>query len=424
MRISAELNKQLTEVGPGTPMGEVFRRYWIPACLAEEVGAPDGAPIRVRLLGEDLVAFRDSAGDIGLVDAHCAHRRAPLFYGRNEECGLRCVYHGWKFDTLGNCVDMPSEPPYSKFRLRVSIKAYPTHEAGGVIWTYMGPTEFMPPPPNYEWMRADANHMRIDKTGEPCNYLQAIEGGIDTAHSSFAHNNDLGNTRLLRTLDPHPRLEVDIKDYGYTYASLRNISEETTYLRVYQFMMPFQQYRGGLLDLQGDKAKIPVINGHIWVPIDDTNVWVYNWAYVADESARITDDWWAKHEHGMGRGEEDFIPGTYWLKARPENDFFIDREVQRTKTFTGIAGVNTQDFALQIGMGPVVDRSREALGSTDHAIQAARRLLVDAMEDVKNERPLKGTDPESYARVRAADLLVPRGADWRDVSKESVQAYW
>jgi hypothetical protein len=160
------------------------------------------------------------------------------------------------------------------------------------------------------------------------------------------------------------------------------------------------------------------------VPIDDTNVWVYNWAYVADESARITDDWWAKHEHGMGRGKEDFIPGTYWLKAQQENDFFIDREVQRTKTFTGIAGVNTQDFALQIGMGPVVDRSREALGSTDHAIQAARRLLVDAMEDVKNERPLKGTDPESYARVRAADLLVPRGTDWRDVSKESVQAYW
>src|ERR1700728_815759 len=132
MRISAELNKQLTEVGPGTPMGEVFRRYWIPACLVEELGAPDSAPIRVRLLGEDLVAFRDSAGDVGLVDAYCAHRRAPLFFGRNEECGLRCVYHGWKYDTVtGQCVDLPSEPSFSRMKDHVKIVAYPTFEAGG-----------------------------------------------------------------------------------------------------------------------------------------------------------------------------------------------------------------------------------------------------------------------------------------------------
>jgi phthalate 4,5-dioxygenase len=424
MYISGELNKRLTEVGPGTPMGQVFRRYWIPACLSEELPEPDCPPIRVRLLGEDLVAFRDSAGDIGLVDALCAHRRAPLFYARNEECGLRCVYHGWKFDTLGNCVDMPSEPPYSKFRLRVSIKAYPTYEAGGVVWTYMGPTTLMPPPPNYEWMRAGADYVRIDKTGEPCNFLQAIEGGIDTAHSSFAHNNDLENPRLLRTLDPHPRLEVEVKGYGYTYASIRNISEETTYLRVYQFVMPFQQFRGGMLDAEGKSAKIPAVNGHIWVPIDDENVWVYNWMYVADESAKVTDEWWAAHEHANGRGQVDYIPGTYWLKAQPENDFFIDREVQRTKTFTGIAGVNTQDYALQTGMGRIVDRSREALGSSDHAIQAARRLLIEAIEDAENERPLRGTDPETCARVRGADMLVPRGSDWQDVSKEATKSYW
>ena len=289
MRITKELNERLTRVGPGTPMGEVFRRYWMPAALSEELPEPDGAPVRVRLLGEDLVAFRDTSGEVGLVDAYCAHRRAPLFYARNEECGLRCVYHGWKFDTLGNCVDMPSEPPYSRFRLRVSITAYPTYEAGGVLWAYLGPRERMPAPPDYEWMRAPETHRRVSKTGEGCNFLQAIEGGIDTAHSSFAHNNDIGNTRLLRSRDTHPRLEVDRRAHGFTYASIRNVSDEQTYLRVYQFIMPFQQSRGGLVDWEGNVAKLPSIHGHLWVPIDDEHTFVYNWMYAADDRYPISD---------------------------------------------------------------------------------------------------------------------------------------
>ena len=424
MYISAELNEKLTRVGAGTPMGEALRRYWIPAALSTDLTERDGAPIRVRLLGEDLVAFRDSAGEIGLLDAYCAHRRAPLFFGRNEECGLRCVYHGWKYDTQGNCVDMPSEPPFSKFRLRVSVKAYPTYEAGGIIWTYMGPTQLMPPPPNHEFMRAGSDFVRISKTLENCNYLQAMEGGIDTAHSSFAHNNDLENPNLLRSLDPHPKLEVEEKDYGFRYASLRNVSEDSTYLRVYQFVMPNHQSRGGLIDLEGNRAEIPAVHGHIWVPVDDVTVMVYNWMYVADESVRITDEWWEASEHEMGRGSEDYIPGTDELKANLSNDFFIDREVQRTKTFTGIPGVNTQDYAVQVGMGPIVDRSKEALGSTDLAIQTARRLLIEAMDDAAAERPMRGTDPETYAHLRGADMLVPRGSDWRDVSKEAQRVYW
>ena len=424
MRITPEMNKRLTEVGEGTPMGDVFRRYWIPACLAEEVPTPDSAPVRVRLLGEDLVAFRDSTGEVGLLEAYCAHRRAPLFYGRNEEAGLRCVYHGWKYDTTGACVDMPSEPPYSKFRLRVSVKAYPTYEAGGIIWTYMGPQQLMPPPPEFEWLKAPSTHVRVSKTGEACNFLQAIEGGIDTAHSSFAHNNDLGNQKLLRSLDTHPRLEVEETQYGFRYASLRNISEDTTYLRVYQFILPFQQVRGDLLDKEGNPNKPPVIRGHIWVPIDDEHTYVYNWVYTADDSSPLSDEWWLTHEKQLGRGPDDFIEGTYWLKRNPSNDFMIDREVQRTKTFTGIEGVNTQDFALQTGMGPIVDRSLEALGSTDMAIQAERRLLLQAMDDVAASKPPKGTDPEGYRGTRAADMLVPRGSDWREVSKDAVLAYW
>jgi phenylpropionate dioxygenase-like ring-hydroxylating dioxygenase large terminal subunit len=424
VRITKELNQRMTQIGPGTPMGEVFRRYWMPAALSEELPEPDGAPIRVRLLGEDLVAFRDTAGEIGLVDAYCAHRRAPLFYGRNEECGLRCVYHGWKFDTQGNCVDMPSEPPYSKFRLRVSIKAYPTHEAGGVVWAYMGPQERMPAPPDYEWMRAPDTHRRVSKTGEPCNFMQAIEGGIDTAHSSFAHNNDIGNAKLLRSRDTHPRLEVDRRDHGFTYASIRNVSDEQTYLRVYQFLMPFQQSRGGLLDWEGNQPPVPSIHGHMWVPIDDEHTFVYNWMYATDDRFPISDEFWADQESRMGRGTEHYQPGTYWLKLSQANDYGIDRQVQRTRTFTGIEGVNTQDFALQTGMGAITDRSKEALGSTDMAVQTARKLLLEAADDVEAGKDPVGIEPDSHRLARGADLLVPRGSEWRDVSKEATLAYW
>jgi phenylpropionate dioxygenase-like ring-hydroxylating dioxygenase large terminal subunit len=424
MRITNELNERLTRIGPGTPMGAVFRSYWIPACLSEELPEPDGAPVRVRLLGEDLVAFRDSTGAVGLLDAYCAHRRSPLFFGRNEECGLRCVYHGWKYDAQGNCVDMPSEPPYSKFRLRVSIKAYPTYEVGGVVWTYMGPQERMPPPPDYEWLRAPATHMRISKTGEACNFMQALEGGIDTAHSSFAHNNDIGNRRMLRSLDTHPRLEVDERDHGFTYASLRTIGEDATYLRVYQFIMPFQQSRGVLLDLEGNPHEVPAIHGHLWVPIDDENTYVYNFMCSADGSHPISDEFWARHSKRAGRGAGDFIEGTYWLRSNMANDFLIDRQVQRTKTFTGIEGINTQDFALQTGMGPITDRSREALGSTDMAIQVCRRLLLEAADAVEAGQSPRGTEPDSYRALRGADMVIQQGVEWRDVSKAETLAHW
>ncbi len=425
MHITKELNERLTQTGPGTPMGEVFRRYWIPACLSQEIPEPDGPPVRVRLLSEDLVAFRDSSGEIGLVEAYCAHRRAPLFYGRNEECGLRCVYHGWKFDVQGACVDMPSEPPYSRFRLRVAIKAYPTYERAGIVWTYMGPTPEMPPPPNYEWMRAPyLKHQRVSKTGEHANYLQGFEGGIDTAHSSFAHNNDLSNPNTLRVLDPHPTLEVDRTDYGFRYGSIRNISDDRSYVRVYQFMMPNQQMRASLVDGEGNPARIPALDGHIWVAIDDENSYVYNIKYCATDAVGMTREQFLASEKRNGRHPEDFIPGSYWLQRNPSNDYLIDREVQRTKTFTGIAGVNTQDYALQEGMGGIVRRDLEALGSTDRAINACRELLLEAADAVEQGRSPRGTDPESYRTTRAGEMIIPRGVPWRDATKDLTEAIW
>jgi phenylpropionate dioxygenase-like ring-hydroxylating dioxygenase large terminal subunit len=425
MHITKDLNERLTQTGPGTPMGEVFRRYWIPALLTEEVGEPDGAPVRVRILSEDLVGFRDSSGEVGLVEAYCAHRRAPLFYGRNEECGLRCVYHGWKFDTQGTCVDMPSEPPYSKFRLRVAIKAYPTFESGGIVWTYMGPTAQMPPPPNYEWLRAPSlTHQRISKTGEHANWLQALEGGIDTAHSSFTHNNDLSNPNGLRVLDTHPTLEVDVTDYGFRYGSIRNISDDQSFVRVYQFYMPSQQGRAFLLDFDGKMNKVPSLEGHIWVPIDDENCYVYNWKYTSSTEHEITDQGWHDYEHWTGRAPEDMIPGSYWLKQNLWNDYLVDREMQRTKTFTGISGLNTQDFALQEGMGSIVRRDLEALGSTDRAIQSARDLLLEAANDVETGKTPRGTDPATYAYVRPGELIMARGTPWRDATKDILETVW
>src|SRR5580658_9180408 len=223
--LKKEENERITRVGPGTPMGEVMRRYWQPILLSRELPEADGPPLRVRILGEDLIAFRDTDGKVGLIDAFCPHRRAPMFFGRNEECGLRCVYHGWKFDRDGTCVDMPSEPPDSLFKTKVKIGSYPTWEGAGMIWTYMGEGERMPAVPDYEFVRAPESHRFVSKTFERANYLQALEGGLDTSHSSFLHNNRMGDRASLRSRDTAPRLEVDRTSYGYTYAGIRRIDD-------------------------------------------------------------------------------------------------------------------------------------------------------------------------------------------------------
>jgi hypothetical protein len=205
---------------------------------------------------------------------------------------------------------------------------------------------------------------------------------------------------------------------------VRNISDDETYLRVYQFMMPFQQSRGALLDFEGCPAAVPSIHGHIWMPIDDEHTWVYNWMCSADDRYPISDEYWAAHESHMGRGREHYQEGSYWLRLDQSNDFGIDRELQRTRTYTGIQGINTQDFALQTGMGCIVDRSTEALGSTDMAIQTARRMLVEAMDQVEAGNDPVGVTPESHGAGRGADMLVPKGSPWREASKDATLAHW
>ncbi|MGE3644096.1 MAG: Rieske 2Fe-2S domain-containing protein [Beijerinckiaceae bacterium] len=419
-----EDNERLTRVGPGTPAGELFRRYWQPAGLSSELPEADGAPLRVRLLGEDLIAFRDSDGKVGLIDAFCPHRRAPMFFGRNEECGLRCVYHGWKFDRNGDCVDMPSEPAGTPLQARVKIKAYPVIEKGGILWAYMGPKDAMPPEPDYEWLRAPQTHCFVSKTVEECNYLQGLEGGLDTAHVSFLHRNDSNSDLALAARDGAPQIDVNVTDYGYNYVSTRNAGDGKSYVRLYQFIMPFQQMRSNVLGHGAKAQKVPKMDGHLWVPIDDETTWVYNFMYAYDASTPLSQDYAWSYEKFAGRGKDDLIPGTFKPKANRSNDYFIDRQKQKSGSFTGIDGVNTQDFALQEGMGAIVDRSKEFLGTSDKAIVSMRRLLLEAVRDVEEGKPPRGIDPASHRNARAHDKVVDATADWRAIFATEGAARW
>jgi phthalate 4,5-dioxygenase oxygenase subunit len=415
-------NLLLTRVGPGTPLGAVFRRYWLPALLVSELPEPDGPPVRVRLLGEDLIAFRDSSGAVGLVAAFCPHRRAPMFFGRNEERGIRCVYHGWKFDRSGACVDMPSEPPDSLFKSKVAIEAYPTFEGGGIVWAFLGPAASAPPAPDYEFIRAPATHRFVSKTYEACNFLQALEGGVDAAHATILHQPKIGDGSFLHDYETLvPRLDIERTAYGFTYSGVRAHGEQQ-WVRMYHYIMPVGQIRGRVT-FPTFGITVPTINGHFWVPLDDTHTATYNWMHSYDPAIPITPEYALEFETFTGRGPDDLDPARpFHLKATLANDYFIDRVAQKTQSFTGIPGVNTQDVAVQEAMGPIVDRTREHLGTTDRAIILTRQLLLEAIRAVEAGREPRGVDPAGYRNARALDHLIPGGLAWREALKDEMVA--
>jgi phenylpropionate dioxygenase-like ring-hydroxylating dioxygenase large terminal subunit len=398
-------------------MGDVMRRYWMPILLERELAEPDGEPVEVQVLGERLVAFRDTQGRIGLLDAFCPHRRVSLWLGRNEECGLRCVYHGWKFDVGGACVEQMNEPGENSFADKVHIKHYPTLELGGIVWTYMGPRELMPPPPGFEFTQVQASHRHVSKVIEECNWLQALEGGIDTSHAPILHRAlTAGGTRP--GIDPRspfvrggpPTLEVDMTEYGYRYAGIRKLPEGGRYVRAYHYVMPFTQLRPAslfgsvLVDSPSDAGP-----GHFWVPMDDHSCMVWNFMYSLDTP--LTDE--QRREYGNGNGPDHVDQTTFRAIRNAGNSWRIDRRVQKTETFSGIEGVNTQDRAVQESMGPVVDRSEEYLGPADKAIISMRRLLLQAVKTVQNGDAPPATDA-SYHHIRAVERIIADGAEWRD----------
>jgi phenylpropionate dioxygenase-like ring-hydroxylating dioxygenase large terminal subunit len=416
-------NERLTRVGPGTPMGKLFRRYWNPACLSEEVAENDGAPLRVRLLGEDLIAFRDTNGSVGLVAAYCPHRRAPMFFARNEECGLRCVYHGWKFDHTGACIDMPSEPPDSLFKTKVTIDAYPTWEGGGMVWTYMGPPELQPPPPDHELVRTSPAHRDISKSYEECNYLQALEGGVDPTHASIMHNMNIGDRSFLNNYDALvAHLNLERTDYGFTYAGIR-ARDTHNWVRCYHWIMPSFHMRASVEGAFGYREKgdeVPTIDGHMWIPIDDNHTWVYNFMYSHDPARPLPPDQAHNAETRLGRG--DWLNKNYVSKLNRSNDYGIDRLLQKTSSMTGIQGINTQDFALQEGMGPVVDRTKEHLGTTDRAIITLRQILLESIDAQERGETLRAIDPATYRNVRSVDRMIEKDKEWRAATKDDFVA--
>ena len=406
--LSLEENEALTRTGRGTPMGDLIRRYWVPALLSEEAEA-DGAPVRVRLLGENLVAFRTTSGAVGLLEERCPHRMASLWFGRNEEEGLRCVYHGWKYDVTGQCVDQMNEPGEFDFKHKIKAVGYPVHEVGGLVWAYLGPEGKQPPPPLFEWTQVPEATRHVNKTWEECNWLQGIEGGLDSSHAPILHRTLTEETDLpgVKPSAPFlrgraPRLEVDETDYGYAYYGVRELGTDQLHVRGYHFVMPFTQIR------QEPFSGKDIVAGHIWVPIDDDNCMVYNWEY-APTGVGMEDPELVPRLLGTGPGEQ--TPDGHKVRNKG-NDYLIDRAVQKTGTFTGIHGVNTQDHAIQESMGPIADRAQEHLGPADRAIIIMRKQLFQGIKVVEDGGDPPGTGT-SYYRVAAVDRVMPAGADFR-----------
>lgn len=418
--LSQEQNEKLVRTGPGTPMGQLFRRYWIPALLAEEIPEPDCPPVRTKLLGEQLIAFRDTDGRIGLLDEFCAHRTASLFFGRNEECGLRCSYHGWKYDVEGNCVDMPSEPEDSRFKDKIKLRSYPCVERAGVIWAYLGPEGTQPPLPELEWATLDADQRFVSKRWQESNYLQAMEGGIDSSHVSFAHRYNIdtdpmhAGTPGLAYLkaDTRPKFEVAESDGGLVIGARRVADDENYYWRITQWIMPWYT----IIPPFGTHNPL---GAHAWVPIDDENCWA--WSINYHPTRPLTEPELESMRAGEGIHVK-YVPGTYRPLANRDNDYLIDRQAQRERrSFSGVEGISAQDFSLQESMGTIADRTKERLGTSDAAIILARRRLLAAVEDLEEGNPLPGTEPV-HQQVRSASLVLPNSVPFHEGASSALVA--
>ena len=411
-----EQNDLLTQTGPGTPMGNLFRRYWLPAVLAEELPENDCPPVRVQLLGEKLLAFRDSEGRYGLVDEFCPHRRVSLWFGRNEECGIRCVYHGWKFDVKGNCVEIPSEPEDSAIRKRVKLKAYPLVKIGRVLWTYMGPPESQPGLPEFEFAHVPDSHSYVSKRWQDSNYLQAMEGGIDSSHVGWLHRgtidtdpifrNNQGNVYTVR--DPRPVFEVVEQPSGLYIGARRNAESGSHYWRITTWIMPYYTQ----IPPRGNHP----IHGHFWVPIDDENCWA--WSYDFHPTRPLSKEEVAAMDEGEGIHCK--VDRHFRSYANKDNDYLMDRESQKSgRTYSGVVGFAMQDASLQESMGPIVDRALENLVPTDMGVVMARRQLIAAANALaeKGAAP-PGVQPDSH-RVRSASVLLKPDQVFKEYVKDA-----
>jgi phthalate 4,5-dioxygenase len=414
----------LTRVGPGTPMGEMFREYWIPAALSSELKA-DGDPMRLKLLGEQLIAFRDSSGRIGVMDHRCPHRCASLFYGRNEENGIRCIYHGWKYDIDGNCLDQPNLPPHQVFKDKVKAKAYKAAERNGVIWVYMGKRAKAPPLPMHEATLMEPDQVRIGVVQRECNYLQALEGDIDTSHFAFLHAGALdwnelmpGSTWYYSMRNRTPEYKMEVTDWGTMYGAHRPAEDGTNYWRVAHFLFPFWT-----IPPDGDFATHVVARA--WVPLDDTHCMFFIWSWLGTTpKQRLLKT--GEPIPGVNFGQQGLLPNTtdwlgrFRLSRNAGNDYMIDRVAQAAGTsFSGLNNITLEDQCMTESMGGIVDHSFEHLSPSDAMIGVTRRRLLQAVRDYKDKGILPpGVDrPETFLGARGGDFVAPNNLDF-------TEAYW
>ncbi len=416
--LTHEENQLLCRVEGKAPMGQLMRRHWTPICLIEEVSEPDGTPVKARVFGEDLVVFRDTNGRVGVMDEYCPHRRVSLVFGRNEDCGLRCLYHGWKMDVEGNVVEMVSEPAASGFAQKVKHLAYPVQEWGGFVWAYMGPKETMPEFVPPAWAPTADARVTIAKVLIPCNWAQILEGAIDSAHSSSLHSSDMvparvegaeaTDTNWLRpSTDKAPRMQVERGGYGFRYAAIRRPIKNAAvsdYIRSTVFVAP-----SAVLIPPNNLYNVANIN----VPMDDTNTAFYFIAWGHPDTTPDTNTWRKFLGQQVGHDLDDkYVP----LRNRA-NNFWQDREAMKAGNFTGITGFPNQDVAMWVTMGPIADRTHERLGASDMAVVEFRKQMLEAVRAFQSGAPAIGTgDLRIPSSVVAYQAIIPKTSDWRAFS--------
>jgi len=430
--LTREENELLCRVGPETAMGQMLRRYWLPAMLSSELPEADGDPKRLRLLGEDLVAFRDTHGRVGVLDENCPHRGASLVLARNEDCGLTCLYHGWRLDVQGNVLDTPAEPEDSDFRNRVKATAYATRELGGLIWVYMGLPGSEPQFPTFAWTALPDSHVSIIKVENQCNWVQALEGVLDSAHVSILHSTEVAHVQgsdapaggrnayttegdvVLHapTIDRRPRFEVEDTSYGYWYSATRRpvVDPDTTkYVRTTHFVAPFW----GLFP-----PPAGIGNMQAFVPVDDEHTY---FIYIQYSHAGPLDK--RKLQEIAGTVPGVAIDEHFRLIHGRHDNWGQDRTAMKSgRSFTGLTGINVQDFVVQESMGPIYDRRKEHLGVSDVAVIRMRRVLLDSLECCQRGEPPIGLQQSiPYAKLSGADAVIPIDAPWQTVGSIDVQ---
>lgn len=405
---NATENEYLCRVGPGTPMGNMMRRFWHPVCTTGQLAEPGGKPLRVTLLGEKLVAFRDTKGKVGVLGEFCMHRRASLALGRVEDCGLRCIYHGWKFGADGEVLDIMNHPD-PNYRKRMRQKAYPVEEAGGIVWAYMGAQQHRPPLPRFPFLELPETHRHAIRVNISCNYLQTVEGGLDSSHVGILHSdiaraawNSGEGAGLLQSNDTAPRLEIEDTEFGYHYAAIR-IAEERSALenvRIVPFIMPYIRI------IPGTKNSTAV-SMVFEVPADDTHTSTFIVAYDPAQAINV-----AATYRILGIDDEKIYDRERCsLNLNWDNGLQQDRS-SMSSSWTGLRGIEIEDAVVALSMPPISDRENENLVPADAAIVRMRRRLLESARRVERGEDPLGLSADA-SRFTAIDADLPHGKHWR-----------